>query len=116
MTQTATIVVGMLIFMLGQVGGWFQLNSQMMWSWWQNKPLMSAIVFGIPTSITYWYAWRMIVETTGSAWAARFVGSTSGLIIFPILTWFLLGETMFTAKTMICLSLAILIILIQLFY
>lgn len=116
MNQTITIAVGMLIFMLGQVGGWFQLNSQLMWKWWQNRPLISAIVFGIPTSIMYWYAWRMIVEATGSAWAARFVGSTSGLIIFPVLTWFLLGETMFTAKTMICLALAILIILIQLFY
>jgi hypothetical protein len=33
-----------------------------------------------------------------------------------VLTWFVLGESMFTTKTMICLALSILIILIQIFY
>jgi hypothetical protein len=36
--------------------------------------------------------------------------------VFPILTWFILGESMFTTKTMLCLSLSILIILIQIFW
>ena len=106
---------GILLFFLGQVLGWFQLNTQYLSEWWRDKPVVAAFVIGVPTSIAFWYAWRFIVESTGSVWTARFIGSSTGLIIFPILTWFLLGESMFTAKTMVCLFLAILIILIQLF-
>ena len=110
------LYAGIALFFLGQVMGWFQLNAQYLSEWWRDKPVLAACTIGVPTSIAFWYAWRMIVETTGSVWTARFIGSSTGLIIFPILTWFLLGESMFTAKTMICLSLAVLIIFIQLFY
>jgi hypothetical protein len=110
------LYAGIALFFLGQVMGWFQLNAQYLSEWWKDKPIAAAFLIGAPTSIAFWYAWRMIVETTGSVWTARFIGSSTGLIIFPILTWFLLGETMFTTKTMLCLGLAILIILIQLFY
>lgn len=116
MSGTAAILLGSFIFMLGQVGGWFQLNSQFIWRWWENKPIVSAVVFGVPTSILFWYAWRMVATHTDSVWSARFIGSGTGFPVFPLLTWFLLGESMFTIKTMICLSLAILIILIQIFY
>jgi len=110
------IYLGIALFFIGQVMGWFQLNTQYLSRWWQDKPILTAMVIGVPTSVAFWYAWRMIVEATGSVWTARFIGSSTGLIIFPILTWFLLGESMFTAKTMMCLSLAVLIIFIQLFY
>ena len=108
------LYIGILLFFVGQVLGWFQLNSQYTSDWWKDKPIIAAFLIGVPTSITFWYAWRMIVEATGSVWTARFIGSSTGLIIFPILTWFLLGESMFTAKTMVCLGLAVLIIIIQL--
>ena len=111
-----TIYLGIFLFFLGQTIGWFQLNAQYLSEWWQNKPILAACLIGVPTSVSFWYAWSMIVEATGSVWTARFIGSSTGLIIFPILTWFLLGESMFTAKTIICLGLAVLIILIQLFY
>jgi hypothetical protein len=107
---------GVALFFLGQVFGWFQLNSQFLSEWWKNKPLASAVLLGVPTSILFWYAWRITTEATGSVWSARFIGSATGMVLFPVLTWVLLGESMFTAKTMICFSLAIIIILIQVFY
>lgn len=110
------VYIGISLMFLGQVAGWFQLNSQYLSQWWQGKPFHAAIILGIPTSMAFWYSWRLIVDATGSAWTARFIGSSAGLIVFPILTWFLLGESMFTAKTMICFGLALLILLIQIFY
>jgi len=110
------LIFGASFFIVGQIIGWFSMNSQFISEFWKERALLSAISMGIPTSVCFWYAYRIIVEATGSAWTARFIGSSAGLIVFPILTWCLLGETMFTAKTMICLSLAILIILIQIFY
>ena len=116
MNSTIAIFIGILIFSLGQVGGWFQLNSQFVWKWWEDKPLLSAILFGIPTSILFWYAWRMVSTHADSVWSARFIGSGTGYLVFPILTWYLLGESMFTPKTLVCLALAVLIILIQVFW
>lgn len=110
------IYLGILLFLAGQTLGWFQLNVQSFSEYWRDKPLLSAVVMGVPTSVMFWYGWRFVVEATGSAWSARFIASCAGLIIFPILTWAILGETMFTTKTMICLGLTIIIMLIQLFW
>ena len=101
--MTLKLFLGVFIFMLGQIGGWYQLNSQYVWKWWQDKPLMSAVVFGMPTSIAFWYAWRMVI------------GSGTGFLVFPLLTWIYLGESMFTVKTILCLVLAVAIILIQIY-
>lgn len=109
------IYIGILLFTLGQCLGWFQLNAQYLSEWWVDRPFVAALTLGVPTSVAFWYAWRIIVESTGSVWTARFIGSSTGLILFPILTWFLLGESMLTAKTMVCFFLAVLIVLIQLF-
>jgi hypothetical protein len=115
-TALMNIYIGIFIVVIAQVAGWFQLNAQYLSSWWANKPIMTAVVIGIPCSIAFWYSWKLIVDETGSAWTARFIGSSAGLIVFPVLTWFLLGESMFTPKTMICFALALTIILVQLFY
>lgn len=110
------LYVGIMFFTVGQIIGWFSMNSQFISEWWRDKPLAAAILMGVPTSVCFWYAYRIIMESTGSAWTARFIGSAAGLIVFPMLTWVLLGESMFTTKTMLCFFLAILIILIQIFY
>ena len=109
------MALGVFLFVVGQIVGWFQVNSQLMWSWWSDKPLAAAVLFGVPTSVIFWYAWKLTATATESVWSARFIGSSVGFIIFPVLTWFLLGESMFTLKTMSCLSLSVLIILIQIY-
>lgn len=108
--------LGILLVFFAQVIGFFQLNAQYLSDWWKDRPVSAALVLGVPCSLFFWYSWRLIVDETGSAWTGRFIGSSMGYIIFPILTWYLLGETMFTPKTMICFSLALLIIFIQLYY
>lgn len=110
------LYIGILFFIAGQILGWYQLNLQKMYDWWADKPFLSAVTVGVPTSVLFWYGWKYISEAMGSVWTARFIGSSAGFVVFPILTWFMLGESMFTAKTMICLVLSILIILIQIFY
>ena len=110
------IYVGIFLVFFGQILGWFQLNAQYTTEWWRDRPWASAFLLGVPTSVAFWYAWRLIVDETGSAWTARFIGSSAGLIVFPILTWYLLGESMLTPKTMVCLGLAVIIMLIQLFW
>jgi hypothetical protein len=108
--------IGISLFALGQALGWFQLNLQKISAWWSDKPIVSAFVIGVPTSILFWYAWRIISTEMESVWSARFIGSCVGYVVFSILTWTMLGESMLTTKTMLCLSLSFLIIMIQIFY
>ena len=110
------MVTGLVLFFIGQILGWFQLNTQYLNKWWEDRPLVSAICFGIPTSMFFWYAWRVTSEACGSVWSARFLGSVIGFIVFPILTWWFLNETMFTFKTMSCLFLTFLIVFIQIYF
>ena len=52
------LLLGIGLFLLGQTFGWYQLNLQKMYDWWSDKPLMSAIVVGIPTSVFFWHGWK----------------------------------------------------------
>ncbi len=110
------LLLGIAAFTLGQIFGWYQLNLQNISDWWKDKPFLSAIAFGIPTSMFFWYGWKFIYEHSSAAWSARFIGSCTGYFVFAILTWQVLGETMFTPKTLICLTLATIILIIQVFY
>jgi hypothetical protein len=90
----SAVAKAIILFTLAQLFAWFQLNSQYIWEWWRGKAFISALTWG----------------------AARFIGSSVGIVIFPILTYALLGESMFTTKTMICFSLALLVVIIQIFF
>ena len=92
------ILFACFLFALGQTLGWFQLNAQFVWDWWKDKPILSATLFSIPTGICFWY------------------GITMSYLTFPVLTWYFLNESMFTAKTMVCVFLSFLIVSVQLFW
>ena len=100
----------------GQTFIWFQLYSQYVWAWWENKALPAALIFGIPASLFFWYGTRMAVDATTEAWSARLLGFGMSYLTFPVLTWWLLNESMFTAKTMVCVLLSFMIVGIQLFW
>ena len=110
------IAKSILLFMGAQLFAWFQLNSQYLWEWWRGKAFISAIVWGIPCSMLFYYAWTTAADTMESVWSARFLGSSVGIFMFPVVTYYLLGESMFTTKTMICFMLALMIVLIQIFF
>ena len=101
---------------MGQTLVWFQLYSHYVWRWWENKALLPAILFGVPASMCFWYGVRLAVNTTGEAWAARMLGFGMSYLTFPVLTWWLLKESMFTVKTMVCVVLSLLIVGIQLLW
>ena len=110
------LVYGFLLFIVGQTLAWFQLNSQFVWKWWENKPLLAVVCFGLPVGICFWYATKLIMASTAELWTARFFGFAASYISFPVLTWWLMNESPFTAKTIICSLLAFAIIIIQLFW
>tara|TARA_R110000822_G_scaffold63045_2_gene155138 strand:+ start:61 stop:408 length:348 start_codon:yes stop_codon:yes gene_type:complete len=114
--MSKTLMLGTGLFLIAQTLVWFQANSQLVWDWWKDKPFVAALVFSLPIALSFWYATKYIYEATGELWTARYVAFGVSFISFPLLTHYFLNESMFTAKTLVCTGLAILIVCIQFFW
>tara|TARA_R100001079_G_scaffold41606_1_gene20931 strand:+ start:272 stop:646 length:375 start_codon:yes stop_codon:yes gene_type:complete len=114
-TMDYRIIIGFLLFMAAQTVAWYQLNSQFVWDYWKDKAILSALLFSIPTALFFWYGTKNIYSASEALWTCRFLGFASGIIVFTVLTWVHLNESILTLKTMLCLFLSCLIMAIQVF-
>lgn len=105
-----------LLFFLAQVLIWVQTNGQFIWPLFKKNPLLISFGFGGIISYILIQVTRLVVEHfDGLLWPGRFIGFASGILIFSIMTYFLMGEGINT-KTGLSLILAIGLICIQLFW
>ena len=103
-----------LLFMLANIIIWYQLNSQLVWKWaegWKSMWIMSLL--GIPISLLLWQCTKIGYIAFGNLWAVRFMSFAISMLVFPVMTYFYLGEPM-TLKVWVTLLLAIIIMLLQL--
>ena len=108
------IVLSTVIFLFSQILIWYQLNSQLVWKWAEgHKSMMWMSLLGIPISMLMWYCTKWGYIGFGSLWAVRFMGFATSMLVFPIMTYFYLGEPM-TLKVWITLILALIIMILQL--
>lgn len=71
---------------------------------------------GVPISFIYIYATQYTVEAfDGELWPQRFIAFSMGMIVFALLTWLHLNQSI-TLKTSITLILAVTIVLIQILW
>ena len=110
------LIAACCLFALGQSLAWFQINSQFVWEWWRDKPLLAVGIYSVPVGLSFWMATRLIFEETGAAWSARFMGFAASYFVFPLLTWVLLNESMLTPKTLTCIALSCMILAVQVFW
>tara|TARA_R110000751_G_scaffold266072_3_gene365127 strand:+ start:135 stop:470 length:336 start_codon:yes stop_codon:yes gene_type:complete len=110
------MAAGILFFIVGNLIAWFQFNSQFVWSWWADKPLLSNLIFAIPMGVCFWHAIRHIVQDTGEMWPSKLIGFGVSNVIYGLLTYYFLKEGIFEAKTLISMILSVMIILIQIFW
>ena len=111
-----SFLIVFVLFTIGHTFGWFTFNSQLVWGYWREKSLLACIVFGIPGSISFWWGTKIGYEDIKELWSLRLTAYAASYLIFPILTWWFLKESMFTTKTMICILLSLIIVLIQAFW
>ena len=108
------IVTSILLFIIGNVLVWYQLNSQLVWDWAKgNKSMWIMSLLGIPISLLFWLCTKWGYIGFGNLWAVRWLAFGSSMLVFPLMTYFYLGETI-TLKTLISIILAIIIMLLQL--
>ena len=104
------------LFTMGQLFGFFHLNSQFIWEWWNGRPFIALFVFSIPAGLCFWLGMNLAYAEMGEVWSPRFLIFSFSYLTFPMLTWYFLNESMFTLKTMVCVALAFTIALIQLLW
>jgi hypothetical protein len=110
------ILTGSSLLLLGQIFAWFLNNSQFVWEWWKDKPLLTAAIWSFPVSLAFWWGSKLSYEGLGTAWASRLLGFGLSYFSFPILTWMLLGESAFTPKNIVSSLLAFTLVGIQIFW
>ena len=104
------------LFVLVHICIWFSTNSQFTdIKFLSDNAVIIAVMLSIPISLIGLYASKFGYQATGSVWTVRFLAFGTSYLIFPVLTWVLLGESMLTSKTIICTLLSIAIILTQLY-
>ena len=116
MSENHFLILACLCMFGGQTCVWFASNSQIVWQWWSGKPLLAAILFGIPASLFFWHGTKYGFMAMDELWGPRFLGFGMSYVSFPLLTWWLMNESMFTAKTMACVLLSFVIMAIQILW
>ena len=108
------IVLTILSFIIANILVWYQLNSQLVWDWAKgNKSMWIMSLLGIPISLLFWLCTKWGYLGFGNLWAVRWLAFGSSMLVFPLMTYFYLGEAI-TLKTLISIILAIIIMLLQL--
>ena len=105
-------LLAILFLALAQTGAWFQQFAQIRWDWFRDRPWFNALVIGIPISFLFIYGARYAYDMMGSAWSARLIQYTIGIVVMFALSLLILGEGL-TTKNAISLGLSFCIVLIQ---
>jgi hypothetical protein len=110
------LLVGVGLFLFGQILIWYQTNGQFKWEWCAKNPFAMAMIFSIPISFAFIVATKYVVGYfDGQLWPGRFIGFATGIMTFAILTSFYMNEGI-NAKTAISLVLAIALVAIQILW
>jgi len=109
------LLTGTLFFFFGQLIVWFQTNGQFIWPWFKKNPLIIALIGSVAGYMFIMGTKYVAAYYDGLIWPGRFIGFSSGILSFTILTWYFLGEGI-NVKTGISLLLAIALITIQIFW
>ena len=107
------MLISMALFTCGHVLAWYTHNSQFVWDFWKDRPLLANIIFGVPCGLFFWHGTKYCVAAADMLWTSRFVAFSLSYVTFPVMTWWYLGESMLTTKTLICTMLAFMIVIVQ---
>jgi multidrug transporter EmrE-like cation transporter len=109
------LLKGFIFGLLAQIFTFLQLQGQIKIEWFKNHIFLVACM-GIPISLLFMYSVRNFVAAyDGAIWPSRLIGFGIGVVVFTIMSHFMFDEPL-TPKTLTCLSLGVVIILIQIFW
>ena len=110
------LLLVILFFLIGHILIWIQTNGQFMWKFFDKNPILLSFTFGGVISYFFIMATKFSYQSFDQlVWPGRFVGFAIGIISYGILTYILLNEGI-SAKTLVCLILALAILTVQILW
>lgn len=105
----------MLWGLLGQIFSFMQLQGSVKYGWFAKYPIL-ILLSSIPAAWFYIKSVEHLVTAfDGQLWPSRLIGFGIGIVVFVSLSILLFREPI-TAKTLVCLGLALSILGIQIFW
>ena len=112
MNKILSIFFVLFVYLVSQVFTYYQLQGHLFNKWIKDNPMIMAIL-SVPIGYYVVMASRTMIDLwDGQTWPNRLIGFSFGVIVFTIMSWFLLKEPL-TLKTAVCLFLCLIILLIQ---
>tara|TARA_R110000822_G_scaffold275325_4_gene397502 strand:- start:236 stop:574 length:339 start_codon:yes stop_codon:yes gene_type:complete len=109
------LLKGFIFGVLAQVITFLQLQGQLKFDWIKNN-MWFGVLMGLPISFLFMISVKNLVGAfDGQIWPSRLIGFGIGVVVFTIMSHYIFKEPL-TPKTLVCLGLGILIVLIQIFY
>jgi hypothetical protein len=108
-------LIFLVVIALSQAGSWIQQFAFIKWSWFKNNMILSTAIFGSLVSIGFVMGAKVGYEIWGNTWSIRLVQFSIGIFVLTLCSWLFLGETI-DLKNGISLSLALAIVLLQVFW
>lgn len=109
------LITGIFLSLLAQIIVFVQLQGGLKYDWIRNHKFAMSLL-GIVVSYLYMYSVQYLVPAfDGQTWPSRVIGFGIGIVVFTVMSYTMFGETV-NLKTGICLSLATIILIIQIFW
>jgi hypothetical protein len=110
------LLLGLSYAICAHILTFIQYQGPLKYKWMSENKILSVFIFGLPAMFLTLESVRLIVTYFEfQLWPARLIGFASGMIVFTFMSMWLFSEEM-TVKTVITLSLAVIMICIQLFW
>ena len=111
--MSAKFLLACFLILCGHIVSWYGTYSQFIWGWCKNNVVLLPLIFSIPTGYLFLYGMRFAVEEMDQVWGPRLVGFGLSYLVFPFLTYYYFNESMFHPRTMLCITLSVVIVAIQ---
>ena len=80
------------LLLIAQVGAWFQQFAQVKYPWFKENVWFNAVFLGVPLSYLFIYGARFAYSSMGTAWSARLLQFSLGILVMLFLSYVILGE------------------------
>jgi hypothetical protein len=109
------LLKGFIFGTIAQVITFIQLQGQLKIEWLKNN-MWFGILMGMPISYLFMLSVKYLVTAyDGQIWPSRLIGFGIGVTVFTGMSFLMFNEHL-TSKTLTCLGLGVIIILIQIFW
>ena len=109
------LLKGFIFGVLAQIITFLQLQGQLKIDWVKNN-MWLGVLMGLPISYLFMMSVKNFVGAfDGQIWPSRLIGFGVGVVVFTVMSHYLFKEPL-TPKTLICLGLGTLIVLIQILW